>query len=184
MADQYGFGRYSIVLHAPVAIAMEVQRFRAMIGMAHMTTEPHVSIVSGIVALTDRDELLNRLRKIATEQPAIRITFTEPLLELAGRGSVGGVVPSSELVAMRAEISRRLPGIVSTSQPLDHSWRPHLTIYQSDDSKVRVNAERLASTLNLEAGFDAASLDLVGRLGSPPGGTQEIIATIPLPERD
>ncbi|MEO1020868.1 MAG: 2'-5' RNA ligase family protein [Pseudomonadota bacterium] len=179
-ADQYGFGRYSIVLHAPAATANEVQRFRVAIGIAHMTTEPHVSIVSHLFALQDREKLLIRLRDLAAELAAIRVTFAEPLLHLTEGGAVARIVASAELIAMRDATLWQLPGVVSMSQSPDASWQPHLTVYQSNSPEVRAKAERLSRTLNLGSGFEATSLDLVGRLGTPPDGIREIIATIPL----
>ena len=179
-ADQYGFGRYSIVLHAPSAIATKVQAFREAIGIGHMTTEPHVSIVSHLFTLSDRDELLSRLRRVAAEQSAVRIGFMRPLLHFAADAAVAGVIASPQLAAMRAAIISRLSGVLCSSRSLDVPWRAHLTIYQGGDPKVRKRAEHLASTLDLTSGFDALSLDLVGRLGTPPGGTRVIIERIPL----
>lgn len=166
-ADRYGFGRYSIVVHAPAPIAAKVQRFRAAIGMAHMTTEPHVSIVSHLSGLTDRDELIARLHRAAAELSAVRVMFAAPLLRFGADGAAAGIVASSQLVAMRAAIVRQLPGVVSLSRPQRGFWWAHLTIYQSDDPAIRATAERLAPTLDLGPGFNAASLDLGGASWKP-----------------
>ena len=141
-----------------------------------MTTQPHVSIVSHLFDLTDRDELLACLRKVATTLPPLRIAFAE--LYLATAGGATRVIASPELETLRSSIAEQLPGVVASSSDLP--WRPHLTVYQSEDPDIRRNAERLARSLDLGSGFRADSLDLVGRLGEPPGGTRTIIATVQL----
>ena len=45
--DAFGYGRYSICIHAPSEIAAAVQTFRERIGMADFTTEPHISVIPG-----------------------------------------------------------------------------------------------------------------------------------------
>lgn len=178
-ADQLGFGRYSMVLHAPAELADKVQRFRAAIGMAHVVTPPHVSVVSHLSGLVDRDELLARLGDVAGSTHAMPLTFAAPLLRFDDTSATAAIVATPELTALRSVVLGQLAGLFAQVPAPGSRWYAHLTIYQGGDAATRARAEQLASTLDLSAGFKPGSLDLVGRLGVPPGGRRSIIAALP-----
>jgi hypothetical protein len=177
--DKYGFGRYSIVVHAPAGIADAVQRFRAALGMGHVATAPHVSILSHLYELTDLRQLTSRLRRLVGEQPPVRVTFLNPGLRCGDTDAVLAVAPTSELAVLRAGVWGALSGIVQSS-PIGDNWSPHLTLYQGGNTQTARRAEALAGTLDVGTGFDALAVDVVGRIGAPPGGVRTIIASIPL----
>ncbi len=180
-ADRHGFGRYSVVLHAPADLAAALQRFRHEIGMAHVGTEPHVSLVSGLHDLVDLDALIRALRLAAARHAPASVTFETPALHINPDGAAAfRVVVTPELAALRGAVVEAAQGLVRGAPPPGAGWWAHLTLYQGADPAQTERARRLGPALDLGPGFTAASVDLVGRLGSPPGGTRAIIDAAPL----
>jgi hypothetical protein len=179
-ADRYGFGRYSIVIHAPATIADAVGQFRAAIGMAHVITEPHVSLLSHLHGLADLEELVGRLRQMAAGERPVQVEFAEPELSINGDSATLGIRASADLLALRGAAGCLLQGVMRSSSSPDAPWRPHLTLYQGGDDETAAKAKRLGRSLDLGRGFTASSVDLVGRLGTPPGGVRRVIESAAL----
>jgi hypothetical protein len=177
-ADRYGFGRYSVVLHAPAELASAVQRFRIAVGLGQVTTEPHVSLLAGLQGPKDLDALVARLGILAAGETPMAVGFAEPRLTTGCDWAALAVRPTPRLLALRAAVAPAVADLVASGLEADADWRPHLTLYQGGDDRANAAAEDLAPGFPFGPGFDAHSLDLVGRLGTPPGGTRTIIASL------
>ena len=75
--DDWGYTRYSLAVHAPPVLAQEVMAFRAAIGLADLTSEPHVSISASLYQPTDLDDLKTRLARAARTSRPFEVPFAD-----------------------------------------------------------------------------------------------------------
>ena len=99
--DAFGYGRYSICIHAPSEIAAAVQAFRERIGMADFTTEPHISVVPGPGNLKDLDALKALVERVAAANAPPTARFKTPAFTSYEDGGSFAVEVTPDLVAVR-----------------------------------------------------------------------------------
>ena len=178
-ADQFGYARYSVVVHAPAVLAGKVQRFRDAIGMADFKTEPHVSISSTLFNLKDLDALKNAIRRVAAAQVPLRFHFADPPFTSHGDAGFFEIKSTPGLLMLHQSVIEALIGVIESNTPSDRPYWPHMTLYQRATEQEAAHAADSGPALDLGDGFDALTLDLVGRVGPPREGTRNIIDTFP-----
>lgn len=175
--DRWGFTRYSLAVHTPADLTDGVMAFRRAIGLADLTSQPHVSISASLYQPTDLDEVRRKVALAAGSSDRFRIQFeSEPVAHKEATGWLV-VVPTEPLLALREAIRNAVGELIRGGGNVNRPYRPHVTLYQSASAGEAARARQVAETFNFGEGFEASSVELVGRVGPPRGGTREIIAS-------
>lgn len=178
--DPWGFTRYSLVVHTPADLTDDVMAFRKAIGLADLTSQPHVSISASLYQPTDLDEVKEEVALAAASNDRFRIQFeSEPVAHKEATGWLV-VTPTEQLLTLRETIQNAVGTLIQGGGDANRPYRPHVTLYQSAGADEAARAREVAETFNFGNGFEAASVELVGRVGPPRGGTREIIASYAL----
>jgi 2'-5' RNA ligase len=170
--------RYSIAVHTPEDLTEKIMVFRADIGLADLTSEPHISISSSLHNPVDLDNLKTRIQNMATKQHLFRIHFNTPAF--GGGGAWGGlsVTLTDDLQTLHDAVMQTIRGAITYSD--DHSYHPHVTIFQSATPEESQKGPASGPQIDFGTGFDISSIELVGRLGPLRGGTRTIIESFPI----
>lgn len=178
--DQWGYTRYSLALHTPPDLHQTIMDFRAAIGLADLTSEPHISVSSTLYLPTDLDSLRISLRDAARQVSGFFAPYKGPPVDVGGGLGWIPVLVAPELEALRTSMLAVTDGQVQSVPPKsDRGYRPHITLYQ-DASEDEADRGRTAfEQFDFGSGFDISSIELVGRVGPPRGGSRQIIESYP-----
>lgn len=181
--DPWGFTRYSLVVHTPTDLTDDVMAFRRAIGLADLTSRPHVSVCASLHQPADLEEVKEKVALAATSSDRFRIQFeSEPVAHKEATGWLV-VAPTEPLLTLRENIQNAVGELIQGGGDVNRPYRPHVTLYQSASAEEAARAREVAETFKFDDGFEAVSVELVGRVGPPRGGTREIIASFALGRR-
>lgn len=170
--DKYGYTRYSVVLHAPAELAGAIQRFRDRIGMGDLKTEAHVSISDTLYGLEDMAALKKALEALAASLPPLTVAFAEAPYVTRPQGGFFEVAPTAALLQLRRRVVETLDGLIQ-ARTRPQYW-PHMTLFQ-EATPQEIACAAGGPGFGPGQGFEAKTLDLVGRTGSPRQGTRQIL---------
>lgn len=178
--DRWGYTRYSLVVHAPQELADKVMSFRDEIGMKDLTSEPHVSVTASLYLPIDLDHIEERVQETAALLRPFRLLFADsPVYHREYSGSLA-VSPTAALLGLRTSIQQAIHGLIQQAEATSGEYRLHLTLYQGADEVVAAMARETCTYFDFGDGFDVASVELVGRVGPPRGGTRKVIKSFEL----
>lgn len=175
--DAWGYSRYSLAVHAPPDLHSRIMDFRAAIGLADLTSEPHVSISATMHQPVDMPTLQSHLRNMAQVAYPFRLLFSGAPEQRDGGLGWLPVQTTTELLQLRDQVMATTQGQIEAVVVPGRSYRPHVTLYQGASKDEATRANKILPTYDFGDGFDVASMELVGRVGPPRGGTREIITS-------
>ena len=184
--DAFGFARYSLAVHAPDEFAARVMAFREAIGMADLTSEPHVSTCPSMFQPRDLDAMKAKVADAAAACSSFRLMLDEDPVKCydhggdRGGGGVLAVASTEPLLSLRKAMLDAVTGEIQITGGTDRPYRPHVTLLQDADAVETARARKTAPTFYFGDGFDVTSIQLVGRVGPPRGGTRTIVTSFAL----
>lgn len=177
--DKYGYSRYSIAVHTPQELTDKVMNFRAEIGQADLTSEPHISISATLSELSDMDALKTCLQNLAQQQISFNAVFEQPAFRGYDQGGSLAVALTDDLVNLHQTVKNSTTEIIKANTKPNAQYRPHVTLYQTATPEESQKAIQLGTHYDFGDGFEISSIELVGRLGPPRGGSRTIIESFP-----
>lgn len=173
--DDWGATRYSLATHLPSDLSDKVMRFRQAIGMADLTSEPHVSVVSPLFQPSDRATVISAAAAIARQTAPFQIEFGSTPPRIGETAGMLHVSPTGPLLTLRQTLSTDLAPLIQFGGNPDKPYTPHVTLYQNASPGTAQRAEQAMKTAQFGQGFRATSVELVARVGPPRGGTRDIL---------
>jgi len=125
------------------------------------------------------DGLKAVLGDVAAALAPLRILFADPSFTTHADAGFFEIESTPDLLTLRQRVVEVLIGVIESNASPDRSYWPHMTLYQRATEQEIARAVAIGPTLDLSDGFDALTLDLVGRVGPPREGTRHIIDTFP-----
>ena len=178
--DSSGYSVYAVVALAPGNQAAAVEKLRREIGMKRAAIPAHVTVKGTFCDVESLDALHRSVTGIAERTAPVQVDFADdgsPHFTESFGGMLIHLTP--QLVALNAALEEAI-GPLSTNAYSDEPYRPHLTLCQDCSATQIEEARRLAGELSMGAGFLAAAVHLVGRIGPAYGGRWTAIERFPL----
>lgn len=175
--DPWGFTRYSLAVHASTSISDKVMGFRNAIGLADLSSEPHVSISAALFQPIDLEDVKRKVAQAASSAVRFRMQFESQALKHGTNCGGLAIVPTGALLALRDTMQDAVLGMIQSGGDPNRTYQPHMTLYQGADADETARARQVAGDFDFGDGFDVTSIELVGRVGPPRGGTRGIIAS-------
>lgn len=181
--DEFGYSVYTLVALANANQVAKIDGVRTAIGLTRATIQAHVTVRGTFSTIESLDGLRDLLRQTASENHAVSVVFGADGWSYFNRGTGrnSGIMPcdtTPELLDLHSAFDRVIRPI-STNQYPDN-YRAHMTLCQDCSEDQIEQARVLAADLDIGAGFDIESVQLMGRVGPAFGGEWKMIDSFPL----
>jgi len=167
--DSFGYSVYAVVALAPGNQVAAVEKLRREIGMKRAAPIAHVTVKGTFCDVESLDAVRRSVTGIAERTAPVQVDFADD----------GSPHFTESFGGINAALEEAIEPI-STNAYNDEPYRPHLTLCQDCSATQIEEARRLAGELSMGAGFLAAAVHLMGRIGPAYGGRWTAIERFPL----
>lgn len=172
--DQFGYSCYALVVPASGAVAAQVEQLRNTIGVTVASIPAHITVKGTFFNIESLDKVRDLARQITARHAPFYISFQDAQVQWWKEVAALTVLVTPQLQALH-------DALVANIAPLglpayqDDPYIAHMTLVYNPAPEKSALAKELIAALDLGGGFQAESVDLLGRVGLRVGGAWTLI---------
>lgn len=176
--DQFGYSCYALVIPASEAITAQVEQLRNTVGVTVASIPAHITTKGTFFHIESLDKVRELARQIIAHHPPFYISFQDAQVQWWKEVAALTIPVTPQLQALH-------DALVANIAPLglpayqDDPYIIHMTLVYNPAPEKQALVKELIAALDFGRGFQAESVDLLGRVGPRVGGAWKLIERFP-----
>jgi len=172
--DQFGYSCYTLVIPASEELTARVEALRNTVGVSVASIPAHITVKGTFFNIESLEQVKQRVAEITRVTAPFFISFQDAQVDWW-----------TEVAALTVPVPPPLQSLhnalVAAISPLglpayrDDPYVAHMTLVYNPSSAALERAKELIGKMDFGPGFQAAAVDLMGRVGPRVGGAWQLI---------
>lgn len=176
--DAFGYSCYTLVIPADATLTAQVEQLRDRVGVTVASIPAHITAKGTFFNIESLDEVRTLVRQITARYAPFYISFQDAQVAWWKEVAALTVPVIPPLQALHDEL---VAAIAPLGLPAyqDDPYVIHMTLVYNPAPEKLALAKELIASLELDHGFQAEAVDLMGRVGPRVGGAWKLIERFP-----